>query len=77
MFADEPVQTIDEEYSMEDQEDDTELTSFSLSKIQRYTNDFANDNKLGEGGFGPVYKVTTLTSKIYSSSFITYITVVN
>nr|GEV62444.1 G-type lectin S-receptor-like serine/threonine-protein kinase At4g27290 [Tanacetum cinerariifolium] len=52
----EPVQTIDEEYSMEDQEDDTELTSFSLSTIRKYTNDFANDNKLGEGGFGPVYK---------------------
>ncbi|PWA85112.1 GPCR kinase [Artemisia annua] len=55
-IPEEPVQTIDEEYSMEDQEDDTELTSFSLSKIWKYTNDFANDNKLGEGGFGPVYK---------------------
>ncbi|KAD2805037.1 hypothetical protein E3N88_38414 [Mikania micrantha] len=29
---------------------------FSLSKISRATNDFSIDNKLGEGGFGPVYK---------------------
>ncbi|KAI3817712.1 hypothetical protein L1987_11510 [Smallanthus sonchifolius] len=29
---------------------------FSLSKISRATNDFSVDNKLGEGGFGPVYK---------------------
>ncbi|KAK1415624.1 hypothetical protein QVD17_31407 [Tagetes erecta] len=29
---------------------------FGLSKISRATNDFSVDNKLGEGGFGPVYK---------------------
>lgn len=51
------MQTIDEEYSMETQRDDTKLSSFSLTKILKFTNDFANDNKLGEGGFGPVYKV--------------------
>lgn len=61
LFADEQVQAVDEEYSMESQEDDTELSSFSLTKISKSTNDFANDNKLGEGGFGPVYKVSTLT----------------
>ncbi|KAL8218217.1 hypothetical protein R6Q57_021590, partial [Mikania cordata] len=33
-----------------------EVPLFSLSKISRATNDFSNDNKLGEGGFGPVYK---------------------
>ncbi|CAH1438460.1 unnamed protein product [Lactuca virosa] len=51
-----PVQTIDEEYIMESQDDDTELTAFSLTKISKSTNDFANDKKLGQGGFGPVYK---------------------
>ncbi|CAI9273449.1 unnamed protein product [Lactuca saligna] len=51
-----PVQTIDEEYIMESQDDDTELKSFGLTKIWKSTNDFANDKKLGEGGFGPVYK---------------------
>ncbi|KAL8257662.1 hypothetical protein R6Q59_029703 [Mikania micrantha] len=33
-----------------------EVPLFRLSKICRATNDFSNDNKLGEGGFGPVYK---------------------
>ncbi|KAM0010028.1 putative protein kinase RLK-Pelle-DLSV family [Helianthus debilis subsp. tardiflorus] len=33
-----------------------DVTLFSLSKISRATNDFMVDNKLGEGGFGPVYK---------------------
>ncbi|KAJ0764291.1 putative protein kinase RLK-Pelle-DLSV family [Helianthus annuus] len=34
----------------------TEVPLFSLSEISRATNDFSVDNKLGEGGFGPVYK---------------------
>ncbi|KAK1415621.1 hypothetical protein QVD17_31404 [Tagetes erecta] len=33
-----------------------EVQLFSLYKISRATNDFSIDNKLGEGGFGPVYK---------------------
>ncbi|KAJ0764289.1 putative protein kinase RLK-Pelle-DLSV family [Helianthus annuus] len=33
-----------------------EVPLFSLAKISRATNDFSVDNKLGEGGFGPVYK---------------------
>ncbi|KAM0042686.1 putative protein kinase RLK-Pelle-DLSV family [Helianthus debilis subsp. tardiflorus] len=33
-----------------------ELPVFSLSAISRATNKFSTDNKLGEGGFGPVYK---------------------
>ncbi|KAJ0718658.1 putative protein kinase RLK-Pelle-DLSV family [Helianthus annuus] len=34
-----------------------EVPLFSLSKISRATSDFSVDNKLGEGGFGPVYKI--------------------
>ncbi|KAF5794771.1 putative protein kinase RLK-Pelle-DLSV family [Helianthus annuus] len=34
----------------------TEVPLVSLSEISRATNDFSVDNKLGEGGFGPVYK---------------------
>ncbi|RHN41012.1 putative protein kinase RLK-Pelle-DLSV family [Medicago truncatula] len=40
---------------MEDQ-NDVELPFFDLSTILDATNKFSTDNKLGEGGFGPVYK---------------------
>lgn len=33
------------------------LRSFSYASIMEATNKFSIDNKLGEGGFGPVYKV--------------------
>ncbi|KAB1215254.1 hypothetical protein CJ030_MR4G004193 [Morella rubra] len=38
------------------QEEDMELPILNLSTIARATDDFSFDNKLGEGGFGPVYK---------------------
>jgi len=41
----------------DEDEQDFELPFFNLSTIIDATNDFSNDNKLGEGGFGPVYKV--------------------
>ncbi|KAI3690213.1 hypothetical protein L2E82_48189 [Cichorium intybus] len=34
----------------------SDLMVFSFASIVAATNDFANENKLGEGGFGPVYK---------------------
>ncbi|KAK9048819.1 hypothetical protein SSX86_032215 [Deinandra increscens subsp. villosa] len=37
-------------------EEDLELPLLSLSTIQRATDYFSMNNKLGEGGFGPVYK---------------------
>ena len=38
--------------------DDIELAVlFDLAVITNATNNFSNNNKLGEGGFGPVYKV--------------------
>ncbi|KAF8025806.1 hypothetical protein BT93_F2591 [Corymbia citriodora subsp. variegata] len=40
----------------EDQKEDLELPLFDLSTIATATNYFSTDNKLGEGGFGPVYK---------------------
>lgn len=35
----------------------SELTFFSFSGVAAATNNFSNENKLGQGGFGPVYKV--------------------
>ncbi|KAF8090687.1 hypothetical protein N665_0469s0022 [Sinapis alba] len=40
----------------EDQEREWELPLFELNTIATATNNFAFRNKLGEGGFGPVYK---------------------
>ncbi|MCE0480747.1 hypothetical protein HAX54_037850 [Datura stramonium] len=37
-------------------EEDFELPQFQLSIITRATNNFSVNNKIGEGGFGPVYK---------------------
>ncbi|XP_076961069.1 G-type lectin S-receptor-like serine/threonine-protein kinase At4g27290 [Bidens hawaiensis] len=37
-------------------EDLDELPFFSLNKIAKATKDFSFNNKIGEGGFGPVYK---------------------
>nr|XP_011461953.1 PREDICTED: G-type lectin S-receptor-like serine/threonine-protein kinase B120 [Fragaria vesca subsp. vesca] len=39
-----------------DRKNDTELPLFSLRSILAATNTYSEDNKLGEGGFGPVYK---------------------
>ncbi|KAJ0874425.1 putative protein kinase RLK-Pelle-DLSV family [Helianthus annuus] len=37
-------------------DEDVELPLFGLSTLLKATDNFSNNNKLGEGGFGPVYK---------------------
>jgi hypothetical protein len=44
--------------NIEGQKEDLELHLFDLSTICNATDNFSSKNKLGEGGFGPVYKVT-------------------
>jgi hypothetical protein len=34
-----------------------DFQAFHLSELRLATNKFSEENKLGEGGFGPVYKV--------------------
>lgn len=41
--------------------DDMDLPLFDLVDIEAATDNFSNENKLGEGGFGPVYKVNSAT----------------
>lgn len=39
-----------------------EIPLFDLSTITKATNNFSVSRKIGEGGFGPVYKVTALVA---------------
>lgn len=41
----------------EEKNNQHELPIFSFSSIVESTNNFSSTNKLGEGGFGPVYRV--------------------
>lgn len=44
-------------YNSEERTQDMDLPMYDLSIIGHATNNFSSSNKLGEGGFGPVYKV--------------------
>ncbi|KAL6333490.1 hypothetical protein AAG906_028675 [Vitis piasezkii] len=46
-----------------DQDNSGELHCFNLTTILTATNNFSDANKLGEGGFGPVYKGKLLNGK--------------
>ncbi|XP_022877635.1 G-type lectin S-receptor-like serine/threonine-protein kinase SD1-1 [Olea europaea var. sylvestris] len=55
MKKNEPTGKIGGTHS-ESHEKDLDLPLFGLYTISKATNNFSIDNKLGEGGFGPVYK---------------------
>ena len=44
--------------------EDMELPMFDLAAIANATDNFSNNKKLGEGGFGPVYKVNNNINRI-------------
>ncbi|XP_059436936.1 cysteine-rich receptor-like protein kinase 11 [Corylus avellana] len=46
-----------------DQDNSGEMHYFNLSTMQAATNNFSDANKLGEGGFGPVYKGMLINGK--------------
>lgn len=48
----------------------TELALFNFSCVAVATNNFSDENKLGEGGFGHVYKVISLQQKRYIVFFL-------
>jgi hypothetical protein len=41
----------------EERKEDMEIPMYDLNTIAHATNNFSSMNKLGEGGFGPVFKV--------------------
>ena len=48
-----------------DHDNSREMHYYNLSAIQTATNNFSSANKLGEGGFGPVYKVKRYISVFF------------
>uniref|UniRef100_A0A7N2QY38 Protein kinase domain-containing protein n=1 Tax=Quercus lobata TaxID=97700 RepID=A0A7N2QY38_QUELO len=49
--------------NIEGQSEDMEVTFFTLATIATATDNFSSNNKLGEGGFGLVYKGTLVDGK--------------
>lgn len=53
----------------------SEFRVFDFEQVLEATNDFSDENKLGEGGFGAVYKVNYLGRKPVFFSFMDYVTI--
>jgi hypothetical protein len=49
--------------NMKKKEKDFELPLFSYESVSIATNNFSAVNKLGEGGYGPVYKVRNISDE--------------
>lgn len=55
------VSSKKEHYSGERSNDDLELPLFDFSSVAAATDNFSDENKLGQGGFGCVYKVKVVS----------------
>ena len=47
-----------------------ELPLFEFQVLATATDDFSLRSKLGQGGFGPVYKVNTLNRTLFEKRFV-------
>ena len=56
------------EYNSDGGNEDMELPIFDFMAIANATCNFSSNNKLGEGGFGPVYKVNKTSKPVNLSS---------
>jgi hypothetical protein len=54
-----------------------ELKVLSLDRIKAATSNFSESNKLGEGGFGPVYMVCIMLQVTTSLCIILVLTIIN
>ncbi|KAK6229468.1 hypothetical protein SCA6_018419, partial [Theobroma cacao] len=57
-LEDEAEERDEMDHMNQGQSEDMDLAVFELGTMARATDNFCFDNKLGEGGFGPVYKGT-------------------
>ena len=60
-----PKGSIEEEKPIESQD----FPFIQLDIVHKATHYFSDENKLGEGGFGPVYKVFVLVTSISTMHF--------
>ncbi|KAJ6724377.1 hypothetical protein OIU85_022315, partial [Salix viminalis] len=51
-------QIAEDEFTIPCQDEDFDLPHYDFNTLANATNGFSFHNLLGEGGFGPVYKVT-------------------
>ena len=59
------------EYLGENEPDELELPLFDFDTIATATDNFSNENKLGQGGFGCVYMVNSMIQTYYSMQIVT------
>ena len=52
-------------FAVDEDDEDYGSLLFDLTTLRRATANFAEENKLGHGGFGAVYKVSRTTSNMY------------
>jgi hypothetical protein len=54
------------------EEGNSGFSLYAFSQIKEATGNFSSENKLGQGGFGPVYKVT-IFELIFNQFLLLYI----
>lgn len=48
----------------------SEFSVYDFSQVLEATGNFSEENKLGQGGFGPVHKVSEMKTQMHGSRFL-------